>query len=115
MREIQRLAENGDRRARLALDIYAHRLIREAGAMIAVLGGLDALVFTGGVGENSSALRQALCASLGFLNLCLDPQANSHAIPDCNVAEPGSSIPVLVIAANEEWEIARESYRVLAA
>jgi acetate kinase len=87
MREILTAIANGNQRAQLAFDIYAHRLCREVGAMLAVLGGVDALVFTGGVGENCAPLREVVTRQLGFV-----------------------APKVLVIHAEEEWEIARESY-----
>ncbi len=89
MREIVAAMAQGHKRAKLAFEIYAHRLCREVGAMLAVLGGADALVFTGGVGENCEPLRDAVSKQLGFLDL-----------------------RVLVIHAEEEWEIARECYRL---
>ena len=81
--------------------------------MIAVLGGLDALVFTGGVGENSSAVREALCKQLAFLGVTIDPSIDVQSELDQNIAAIGSSVPVLVIHAQEEWEIARECWRLL--
>ena len=88
MREILKAIESGNERARLAFDIYAHRLCRAIGAMAAVLGGADAIVFTGGVGENCELLRDIVTRQIAFLNA-----------------------QVLVIHAEEEWEIARECYR----
>ena len=72
MREILEAIGKGNDRARLAYDIYAHRLTREIGAMLAVLGGADAIVFTGGIGENCAPLRQDVCAQLAFIGLKLD-------------------------------------------
>jgi acetate kinase len=110
MREIQAAAAGGDPRAKLAFEIYIHRLCREAGGMIAVLGGLDAIVFTGGVGENSPTVREALCSQLAFLGVDLDPDKNAHPHPDQDVASDGSAVRVLVVHAEEEWEIARECF-----
>jgi acetate kinase len=112
MREILRAIDTGNERARLAYDVYAHRLTREAGAMIAVLGGVDAIVFTGGVGENCAPLRASACAQLGFLGLKLDAAKNHTVAPDQDVAAPDSTVRVLVIRAQEEWEIARECHRL---
>ena len=112
MRAILHRRELGDPRAKLAFDVYIRRLTREAGAMLTVLGGLDALVFTGGVGENSGEVRAALCAQLEFLGLRLDPSKNAHPQGDGDLAAAGSSIPVLLIHAQEEWEIARECRRL---
>jgi len=113
MREVLHRRAAGDARAVLAFDVYLHRLTREAGGMLAVLGGLDALVFTGGVGENSPEVREALCAQLGFLGLRID--ARKNASPEENISAADSTVPVLVIRADEEAEIARECARLYAA
>lgn len=112
MREILQAMQQGNERARLAFDVYAHRLLREIGGMLTVLGGLDALVFTGGVGENCAALRERVCAQLGFLGLRLDRDKNSQPCCDSNIAAENSRVPVLVVHAEEEWEIARDCYRL---
>ncbi len=78
MREVLEAIDAGNARAKLAFDVYAHRLVREIGAMLAVLGGVDALVFTGGVGENCPPLRELVCAQLGFLGLKLDATKNAR-------------------------------------
>jgi acetate kinase len=113
MREILAAAESGHERARLAFEVYAHRLVREMGGMLAVLGGLDALVFTGGVGENCPPLRDAAARQLAFLGLKLDPVKNAAPHRDQDVAAADSAVHVLVIHAEEEWEIARECYRIV--
>lgn len=92
MREIEAAAGRGEERARLAFDVYIHRLCREIGGMAASLGGVDALVFTGGIGENSPAVRERVSRQLTFL----------HA-------------QVLVIPTDEDWEIARECWQLLSA
>ena len=111
MREILAAIGKGNQRAQLAFDIYAHRVSREVGAMLAVLGGVDALVFTGGVGEHCAPLRERVCRQFGFLGLELDSARNANAAPDLDIAAPQSRVRVLVIHAEEEWEIARECYR----
>ena len=112
LRAILRRRELGDPRAKLAFDVYIRRLTREVGAMIAVLGGLDALVFTGGVGEGSAEVRAAIGVQLGYLGLRIDPEKNAAHQDDVNIAARSSSIPALVIHAEEEWEIARECWRL---
>jgi acetate kinase len=112
MREILAAAGTGHERARLAFEIYTHRLVREMGGMLAVLGGLDALVFTGGVGENCPPLREAAANQFAFLGMKLDPGKNDAPHPDQDVAAADSAVRVLVIHAEEEWEIARECYRL---
>ena len=112
MRQILAAMAAGNSRAQLAFEVYAHRLTRETGAMAAVLGGVDALVFTGGVGEHSPLLRDALAKQLGFLGLRLDAARNTAAKADQDIAAADSSVRALVIRAGEEWEIARECYRL---
>jgi acetate kinase len=112
MREILQAAAEGNQRAQLAFDIYTHRITQQAGAMLAVLGGVDALVFTGGVGENTPLLRERVCRQFAFLGLELDRSENEGARGDVDIATPQSRVRVLVIHAQEEWEIARECYRV---
>lgn len=108
MREIECAISAGNQRAQLAFDVYVHRLVREMGAMLAVLGGADALIFTGGVGENSVRLRTQACGQLAFLGLKLDASKNTRPAPDQDIAASDSRLRVLVIQAQEEWEIARE-------
>ena len=115
MREILAAIEKGNERARLAYDIYAHRLTREVGAMLAVLGGADAIVFTGGIGENCAPLRQDVCAQLDFLGWKLDAASNERPHLDQNIAAPDSTVQVLLIRADEDSEIARECRRMAAA
>ena len=76
--------------------------------MAVALGGLDAIVFTAGVGENSAPVRRAVCLRLGFLGVELDEDANQAAEPDCDVGAPGSAVRVAVVRAREELVIARE-------
>ena len=115
MREVLKAIENGNARARLAYDVYAHRLTREIGAMIGVLGGLDALVFTGGIGENCAPLRETVCARLSFLGVEMDAGKNANPKLDEDIAATASTVRVLVIRAQEEWEIARECHKLAGA
>jgi len=108
MREIVQAMAAGNQRARLAFDVYAHRLTREVGAMLAVLGGVDALVFTGGIGENCAPLRELVCTRFAFLGLKLDAAKNTQPKLDADIADSKSTVRVLVIRAEEEWEIARD-------
>ena len=111
MRDILAAAAEGNPRAQLALDIYTHRLVREAGGMLAVLGGLDALVFTGGVGENTPLVRERLTRQFAFTGLDLDTHANAHARGDTDISAAASRVRALVIHAEEEWEIARACFQ----
>jgi len=112
MREILEAIQKGNDRARLAYEIYAHRLVRETAAMLGVLGGLDAIVFTGGIGENCAPLRQDVCEHFGFLGLKLDLARNAAPKLDQNIAAADSAVQVLVIRADEDWEIACECNRL---
>jgi acetate kinase len=113
VRELEAGASH-DERARLALDIYAYRIAGALAAMTVPLGGLDALVFTAGVGERSPGIRAAVCERLGFLGVELDPALNEHSAPDQDIARAGSAVRVLVIAAREELVVARAVRALLA-
>lgn len=113
MREILAAIGEGNERAKLAFDIYAHRLCREIGGMLASLGGVDALVFTAGIGENCAPLREVVSRQFGFLGLKLDPEKNARSPVDEDIAARDSSVRVLVVHTEEDWEIARECYRLI--
>lgn len=112
MRQIGEAITQGNERAQLALDIYIHRLRAGIGAMLASLGGLDALIFTAGVGENSAVVRAAACEAFGFLGLKLDGEKNQHSPVDEDIAAVDSAARVLVIHTQEEWEIARQCWKL---
>ena len=115
MREVIQGALAGDENATLAFDVYVHRLRSSIAAMATAMGGLDALAFTGGVGENAPAVRSAALAGLGFLGLELGPTLNSSHEGDTDVSAAGARVRTLVIHAREDIEVAREVRRVLAA
>jgi acetate kinase len=115
MRQVQEAARAGDGRARLAFDVFVHRLRQTIGAMTATLGGLDALVFTAGIGEHSADVRAAACRGLEFLGLQIDAEANRTCKPDGDVAAPGSAGRILVIGTREDLTVVRETVRVLQA
>lgn len=112
MRDVLEAAEKSNARAKLAFEIFIHRLQKGIAAMAASLGGLDAIVFTAGIGENSAAVRSASCAKLGFLGVELDQNKNASAEPDLDIAAPDSRVHILVIRAQEDWAIARECERL---
>ncbi len=112
LRDILAAMRHGHQRAKLAFDLYVHRIRAAIGGMAAVLGGIDALVFTGGVGENSPDLRAAACITLGYLGLHLDSDKNICPSPDADISLPHSLVRVLVIRAEEDWAIATESWRL---
>ncbi|MDM9380155.1 acetate kinase [Chlorogloeopsis sp. ULAP01] len=113
MRQIMTALVEGNSRARLALEIYVHRLRSGIGAMLASLGGLDALIFTAGIGENSSEIRAAACESFEFLGLQLDPQKNTRSPEDRDIATANSKVRILVIHTQEDWAIAQECWHLL--
>jgi len=108
MREILARAAAADARAELAREVYLHRLAGSVAAMTAALGGLDALVFTGGVGENSAEIRSRAAARLGFLGVHVDNDRNDTGPGDRDIGPPHAPVRVLVISAREDIEIARQ-------
>jgi acetate kinase len=116
MRRIVERAQAGDANAGLALDVYVHRLRAGIAAMAAAMGGLDALVFTGGVGEHAPVVRAHAAADLGFLGVRLSGTANAAATDaaDRDIGEPGAPVRTLVVTAREDLQIAREVRGVLA-
>jgi acetate kinase len=112
MREVLAAMKDGNDRAKLAFDIYIHRLQSGIGSMIASLGGIDALVFTAGVGENSSEVRSAASENLRYAGVELDPAKNAQSAPDADISTPGSTTRVLIIRAQEDWEIARSCWKM---
>lgn len=113
MRQIVTKMNEGNPRAKLAFDIFIHRLQTGIGSMVAALGGIDALIFTAGIGENSAEVRAAACANLEFLGLTLDPAKNESPRRDSNISAAASRVPVFVIHAEEDWSIARESWALM--
>ncbi|WP_084211528.1 acetate/propionate family kinase [Pseudonocardia acaciae] len=114
MRELERAAGAGDERATLAFDVYTHRLRREIAAMTAALGGLDALVFTGGVGEHSARVRHAAADGLAYLGIALDRDLNHNATPDADITAPQADVRTLVVTAREDLRIAADTRAALA-
>ncbi|MEU7834051.1 acetate kinase [Nonomuraea sp. NPDC049129] len=114
MREVRRRAREGDERARLALDIYGRRIKKYVGAYYALLGRVDAIVFTGGVGEHDPATRAAALTGLDRLGIALDPTRNeADETGERRVSTPESEVAVLVVPTDEEWEIARQTLALI--
>lgn len=111
MRPIQQAAQEGNARAQLAIDVFVQSLLRSIGAFYAEMGGLDHLVFTGGIGENSAAIRAEVCRQLSHMGILLDEQANRELKGEGCITQPGSPVDVWVIPANEEAGVAFETYR----
>jgi acetate kinase len=108
MRELITRRGDGDPRARLAIDVYVHRLRAEIGAMAAAMGGLEVLVFTGGVGEHASEIRAHAAEGLAFLGVALDVRRNRETSADGEVGADGAAARTLVVTAREDLEIARQ-------
>ena len=112
VRDLEQAAALGDTRAGEALQVFVYQVKKTIGAYAAAMGGLDAVAFTGGIGENSARLRSACCEGLDFLGIALDPEKNETGTGDRVVS--GGRVAVLALATNEELIVARRSYRVLA-
>lgn len=112
MRRVTEAMKKGTARAKLAFDIFVHRLRSGIGAMAAVLGGVDALVFSAGIGENSPEVRAATCENLGFLGVQIDAAKNANPKLDAEITAVGGRVRVLVIRAQEDWSIARDCWRL---
>jgi acetate kinase len=112
MRQILHDIKEDKPRAKLAFDMFVHRLRYYIGAMLATLGGWDALVFTGGIGENAAEVRTAACEPFAFLGLKLDEQKNAQSSADQLISADDSSIPILIIHTQEDWAIARECWEL---
>jgi acetate kinase len=109
-------SRKGNQRARLAIDVFIHRLRAGMGQMLTALGDRpDAIVFTGAIGESEPDIRAAACQPFMFLGLLIDQGKNVQSVLDSNIAGPGSTVQVLVIKSQENWQIARESYDCLRA
>jgi acetate kinase len=109
--DMRALLESADPRARTAIDVYVYRIRREMGSLAAALGGLDALVFTAGIGEHAAPIRAQACHGLGWLGLEVDPAANAAGGP--RISTPGSRVSAWVIPTNEELMIARHTRQML--
>jgi acetate kinase len=109
--DMRTLLSSDEPRARLAVDLYLYRIRREMGSLAAALGGLDAIVFTGGIGENAVPIREGVCRDAGWLGVELDTGANSRGGPRISTA--GARVSAWVIPTNEELMIARHTRRVL--
>ena len=113
LREVLEGAERGDADCVLARDVYLHRLARETAAMTAATGGLDLLVFTGGVGEHSWPVRAAVTSALAHLGLAIDPDRNRTESADGDISADGATVRTVVVTAREDLEIRRQVLEVL--
>jgi acetate kinase len=113
MRHVIAAADAGDDRSRLALDVFVHRACQGVAAMAATMRGVDAIVFTGGVGEHAPRVREEICASLGFLGVSLDGERNAKCSGDADISDEHAAARVLVVHAQENWMVARECVRII--
>jgi acetate kinase len=112
MRSVREAISQGNSRAQLAIDMFIHRLRAGIGSMLASLGGLDALVFTGGIGENAPDIRAAASEAFAFLGLHIDTVKNNSKPVDADIATSDSAVRVLVVHTQEDWAIATECWRL---
>jgi len=115
MRDIEEEIAKGDKRAKLAFDVFCYRVKKYIGAYAAALGGVHAVVFTGGIGENGPMEREAICSGLEFLGIEIDPEKNEMMVKgrEGDISKEGASVRVLVIPTNEELVIAQETARIV--
>ena len=114
LRDVRAAAAAGSAHASLAIEVYLHRLRREIAAMAAAMNGLDALVFTGGVGEHDASVRAEAAGGLAFLGVAVDPDLNRGATGDTEISAPGAAVRTVRITAREDLEIARQVRGLLA-
>lgn len=108
-RDLTKAASEGNHRAEVALEAYAYRIAKYIGAYTAAMNGVDAIVFTAGVGENNGAIRKTVCDYLGYLGVVLDDEQNAKRGEDLVISSPESKVKVMVIPTNEELKIAQET------
>ncbi len=113
LRDIEAAAAAGDARAKLAIDVFIASIRHYLGAFLLELGGADAIVFTGGIGENSSAIRAGVCRELGWFGIELDPAANAGGAAERQVSAPGSRVQLWCVPTNEEIVVARQAKQLL--
>jgi len=113
MRELEQAVEEGNKRAKNAFNLYTYRIKKYVGSYIAALGGLDALVFTGGIGENSVAVRKAVCENMQYLGLEIDLQKNESVKGQMDISAENSKAKVFVIPTNEELVIALDTEMIV--
>jgi acetate kinase len=112
--DVAELEQSNDERASFALSLFAYRIATAVGGLSVALGGLDAIVFTAGIGENSARVRSDVCGQLAYLGLNVDPALNAAAVPDADISPPDAAVRVAVLRAREELVAAREARALLA-
>ncbi len=111
--EILRMAEEGNDRARLVIDMYVHQMLKFVGGYAAAMGGVDAIVFTGGIGENTALYRERVCDKLAFLGVKIDKEKNAIRGKEIELSSSDSAVKVFVIPTNEELVIARDTLAIV--
>lgn len=113
MREIEEAVGEGNKKAKYAFDVFTYRIKKYIGAYTAAMGGLDALVFTGGIGENSDLVRNDVCSNMEFLGIKFDVIANKNVKGESAISAPDSKVTVLRIPTNEELVIALDTEEIV--
>ena len=113
MRDIEKGISEDDKLSKLAFDMYEYRIRKYIGAYIAAMGGIDAIVFTAGIGENTPALRSRICENLSYLGIKLDDELNQKRGQDLEISTSDSAVKVFVIPTNEEVMIARDTAAIV--
>lgn len=113
MREIEQAVKEGDKKANYAFDVFNYRIKKYVGAYTAAMNGVDALVFTGGIGENSPTVRNAVCSEMDFLGIKLDPELNENPTGEAIISSADSNVKVLRIPTNEELVIAMDTKEIV--
>ena len=113
MRDIEKGIAEDDKLSKLAFDIYEYRIRKYIGSYIAAMGGIDAIVFTAGIGENTPALRSRICTNLSYLGIKLDDELNNKRGQDLEISTPDSNVKVFVIPTDEELVIARDTAKIV--
>jgi acetate kinase len=114
VRDLLKASENGDKRSKLALKVFCYRVRKYIGAYAAAMGGLDAVIFTAGIGENAVQLRKEICEDLEFMGIEFDPEKNKSEEREKFINTENSKVKVLVIPTNEELLIARDTLEIVA-
>ena len=108
-RDLASAAGEGNKRAELALEVFAYRVAKYVGSYVAAMNGVDNIAFTAGIGENDCGMRTKICSYLGYLGIAIDEEANGKRGEEIVISTPDSKVTVLVIPTNEELAIARET------
>ena len=112
-RDLEASAAEGNKRAQLALDVFNYHVVTTIGAYVAALNGIDGIIFTAGVGENSATTRQAICEKISYLGITIDPDKNAQRGEEMIISTPDSKTTVMVIPTNEELMIARDTVELV--